>query len=112
MEKNVLKIITVGHLNPASAEFLVRLQHQRQIRACLKHMKWNPGVSQAYGAVAIEFSGARVLPTITFILSYLCPFWQDLQQAEYCSLGILNNTNIAFVGEHNLICSWIWSVDQ
>lgn len=65
MEKIVLKIITVGHLNPSSAEFLVRLQHRRQICAHLKYMKWNPRVAQAHRAVAIKFSGARVLPTIT-----------------------------------------------
>lgn len=68
MQTVVLKIITVGHLHPSCAEFLVRQQHQRQICAHPKCTNRNPGVSQAPGAVAIELSGVRILPSITFIL--------------------------------------------
>lgn len=68
MQTVVLKIITVGHLHPACAEFLVRWQHQKQVCAHLKCTNRNPGVSQAPGAVAIELSRARILASITFIL--------------------------------------------
>jgi len=39
MEEKVLEIITVGHLNPSTAEFVVRLHDQRQICARLRQTK-------------------------------------------------------------------------
>lgn len=61
---------------------------------------------------ADTFSGARISHPVAFILQQLCSFQRDLWQAEYCSVGFLNNTGMAFVAEHALICSWIWYVDQ